>query len=83
METARFIVGNDNDTYLDMNGKFTLEGITLMLVQSCNMCCKYCYADEGVYSDEGKMDIETAKEGFEFLIKSSESKVWGRTIAGV
>ena len=82
METARFIVGNDNDTYLDMNGKFTLEGITLMLVQSCNMCCKYCYADEGVYSDEGKMDIETAKEGFEFLIKSSEAKELGVILFG-
>ena len=82
METARFIVRNDNETLLNNGGEFTLEGITLMLVQSCNMCCKYCYADEGVYSDEGKMDIETAKEGFEFLVKSSVAKELGVVLFG-
>lgn len=82
MEKARFIVKNDNHT-LPNNGKnFTLEAITLMLVQGCNMCCKYCYAEEGAYHDEGRIDIETAKEGFEFLIKTTNSKEPGVILFG-
>lgn len=60
----------------------SLREITLMLVQSCNMSCKYCYAEEGVYNDEGKMDIATAKKGFEFLVNNSSANELGVILFG-
>lgn len=26
-----------------------------MLVQACNLACKYCFGSEGEYADRGKM----------------------------
>ena len=40
--------------------KENIVGITLMLVQGCNLACSYCFGDEGSYCDSGKMSKETA-----------------------
>ncbi len=80
MKTSKFVIGEGED--LDPTITDSVSEITLMLVQSCNMSCKYCYAEEGVYNDEGKMDINTAKNSFEFLIKNSKVDELGVILFG-
>ena len=80
MTQSNFIISEKNK--LDEMENGSLHEITLMLVQSCNMSCKYCYAEEGVYNDEGKMDINTAKNAFEFLVKNSNADELGVVLFG-
>ena len=80
MKTSKFVIGEGED--IDQTITDSVSEITLMLVQSCNMSCKYCYAEEGVYNDEGKMDINTAKNSFEFLVKNSKVDELGVILFG-
>jgi uncharacterized protein len=49
--------------------------ITLMLTQSCNLRCKYCYGGEsGQYKTNGEyMSIETARKAINFLVKNTST----------
>ena len=49
------------------NYPVTLE---LMVSQSCNMHCEYCYGSEGNYHESGLMDFETAKRGLDWFRKN-------------
>ncbi len=41
--------------------------LELMVAQSCNMRCEYCYGTDGSYSDPGMMDEKTAFDAIDFL----------------
>lgn len=49
----------------------TIKGLTLMLVQACNLACKYCFGSEGEYADRGKMSEKIALDAIDYLIKAS------------
>lgn len=50
-----------------------LRGIELMVCQCCNLACKYCYAQEGEYSNPGWMSEETGRSAIDFLFSHSTS----------
>ncbi len=54
--------------------KADLRGITLMVIQQCNLRCTYCYGDGGEYHDKGKMASQVAKRAIDFLICNSTRK---------
>lgn len=62
MENAGFLkyVDSKNESSIETYTKENIVGITLMLVQGCNLACSYCFGDEGSYCDSGKMSKETA-----------------------
>lgn len=43
--------------------KIYIDNLCLLVAQSCNLACKYCFADEGKYNENIKnfMDIDTMK----------------------
>lgn len=43
--------------------------LVLNVSQACNLRCKYCYANEGVYDEQGMMDFKTAKTALDFLLQ--------------
>lgn len=55
----------------------TLKAMCLLICQDCNMRCKYCFADDGTYSQQASsMNIETAKASVDYLIsKSGKRKI--------
>lgn len=56
--------------------KEDVVGITLMLVQGCNLACSYCFGDEGSYYDAGKMTKEVAFAAIDYLVDhTSKEKV--------
>lgn len=48
------------------------NNLILMLSQSCNLNCTYCYADGGEYNNKGFMDQETASKAIDFIFSQSE-----------
>jgi uncharacterized protein len=50
-----------------------ISTLLLLVAQSCNLRCSYCYADEGKYHDSGKMDLDTAQKAVDFLLSKSSS----------
>lgn len=52
----------------------SLMGVTLMIVQECNLRCTYCYGEGGEYQDKGKMSADTAKKAIDFLVANSNSQ---------
>lgn len=48
-----------------------IKGVTLMLIQSCNLACKYCFGSEGEYSDRGIMQEQIALDTIDYLIGQS------------
>lgn len=49
-------------------------GVTLMIIQECNLRCTYCYGEGGEYQDKGKMSLEIAKKSIDFLIANTKNK---------
>jgi len=45
--------------------------LVLVITQTCNLACKYCYAEEGTYGQKGNnfMDFETATNSLKFFIE--------------
>lgn len=76
MEEAKFLKHSNPDKEEEVKFKCDedIVGITLMLVQGCNLACKYCFGDEGNYNDTGKMSKETAFKAVDYLIKHTEEK---------
>lgn len=49
--------------------------IILSVVQDCNLACKYCLANHGIFFDKtGRMSFEVAKAAVDFLIRESREK---------
>lgn len=48
-----------------------IKGVTLMLIQSCNLACQYCFGSEGEYADRGKMHENVAIDTINYLIEKS------------
>ncbi len=48
-----------------------ISALTLMMVQECNLRCKYCYAGDGEYNEKGRMSIMTAKSAIDYLLEQS------------
>ncbi|HIG0358546.1 TPA: thioether cross-link-forming SCIFF peptide maturase [Clostridium sporogenes] len=55
-----------------MEDRDYIKAICLNVIHSCNMRCKYCFADEGEYNGHaGIMSAETAKKAIDYVIKRS------------
>ncbi len=53
------------------------SGITLMVAQSCNLCCTYCYSDVGTYNKyPALMSVEVARQAVDFLVDRSGGVEW-------
>lgn len=48
-----------------------ISALTLMMVQECNLRCKYCYAGDGEYNEKGRMSIIIAKSAIDYLLEQS------------
>jgi uncharacterized protein len=49
--------------------------IVLATVQDCNLACKYCLANHGIFFDQpARMSFDVAKASVEFLIRESKGK---------
>lgn len=51
-------------------------GVTLMIVQECNLRCTYCYGDGGEYQDKGKMSLEVAQKSIDFLVANTKIRIY-------
>ncbi|WMM25774.1 SPASM domain-containing protein [Tissierella sp. MB52-C2] len=75
MEKEMFLKTEENDIKIEKRLNPDIDqkimSVTLMLIQECNMRCKYCYAEDGQYHDKGKMNLTTAKKSIDFLIDSA------------
>lgn len=71
MEEAGFLKIDDKVLqYTYDKGK--ISALTLMIIQECNLKCKYCYGDGGEYNDKGKMKKEVALQAVDFLIDETD-----------
>lgn len=50
---------------------FSIINMALLLTQSCNLRCTYCYGDGGEYGTGGTMDEKTALQAVDWLIEQS------------
>ena len=49
-----------------------LKSLCLVLNNSCNLCCDYCFANKGVYDKPNEqMTFVTAKKAIDFLVSSA------------
>lgn len=71
MKNGKFIIDNEQEIVVNNNRMPNIKGITLMLVQACNLACKYCYAQEGEYADKGIMSKEVALNAIDYLLENS------------
>lgn len=62
----------ENSMEVQLNKK--ISSVTLMLVQECNLRCKYCYGEGGEYHNKGIMSQEVAFGAIDFLIENSDSE---------
>lgn len=51
-----------------------ISSVTLMLVQKCDLRCKYCYGEGGEYHDKGVMSQEVAFRAIDYLVNNSDSE---------
>jgi len=58
---------NDCDRLDKAQDKIFLRMIELMVAQSCNMSCVYCYGSDGEYGHRSIMSQETAFKSIDFL----------------
>ena len=55
-----------------MDDRDYIKAVCLNIIHSCNLRCKYCFADEGEYNGhKGVMDLETAKKALEYVVRRS------------
>jgi uncharacterized protein len=77
MRNAGFLKVNSDDIFYkeeDSDSNEKISSLTLMIVQECNMKCKYCYGEGGEYSNKGRMSREVAIKAIDFLIENSDKK---------
>lgn len=48
-----------------------VQNLCLLLTQSCNLRCTYCYGDGGTYGTGGEMDQKTAFQAVDWLMEQS------------
>lgn len=49
----------------------SIGAISLLVTQTCNLRCTYCYGEDGQYQDCGIMDCETALKSVDFFVNES------------
>ena len=55
-----------------MDDRDYIKAVCLNVIHSCNLRCKYCFADEGEYNGhKGVMSVETAKKAIDYVVKKS------------
>ncbi|CAM3791336.1 radical SAM protein [Hathewaya histolytica] len=64
----------NNKNLLNTKINNNVSCITLMVAQECNLRCRYCYGDDGEYSECGLMSIQTARQAIKFLMENSSNK---------
>ena len=55
-----------------MDDRDYIKAVCLNIIHGCNLRCKYCFADEGVYNGlKGVISVETAKKAIDIVDKRS------------
>ena len=54
----------------DSAAPWRVTALTLLLAQSCNLACTYCYGQEGSYGAGGLMDVQTARAAVDWLLEN-------------
>ena len=55
-----------------MDDRDYIKAVCLNVIHSCNLRCKYCFADEGEYNGhKGVMSVETSKKAIDYVVKKS------------
>lgn len=63
-----------NQAKIDQTKNSDLSCLSLNVAQDCNMRCKYCYGNGGMYFEKGYMQFETAQRSIDWLVKNSKRK---------
>lgn len=69
MKSCGFV--SDNSITLNCEEIPCIKGVTLMLIQACNLACKYCFGSEGEYADKGVMSKQVAFDSIDYIIEHS------------
>lgn len=67
-------ISKDRLSYKEPNSQRSsyLKSLCLVIDNSCNLCCDYCFANKGTYDKPNEfMTFETAKKAIDFLIEST------------
>lgn len=67
-------ISKDRLPYKEPNSQRSsyLKSLCLVIDNSCNLCCEYCFANKGMYDKPNEfMTFETAKKAIDFLIESA------------
>lgn len=67
---------SDNTTReanMSVKKSYSISNLSLLLTQSCNLRCIYCYGDGGEYGMMGSMEEKTALRAVDWLIEQSGS----------
>ncbi|MEN8906615.1 MAG: thioether cross-link-forming SCIFF peptide maturase [Clostridiales bacterium] len=70
-----YLYSKSADVLPDFDKSSNVKALCLHVAHTCNLRCKYCFADEGKYNlSKILMDYETAKKSIDFVIKSSGNR---------
>lgn len=70
-EENKGMLNNLYNNTVEKKKSMNATGLTLMITQECNLRCKYCYGENGEYSNKGKMDFETAKNAIDYFAEKA------------
>ncbi|MBR5135067.1 MAG: thioether cross-link-forming SCIFF peptide maturase, partial [Clostridia bacterium] len=66
---------DDYEKFADMMVNSPLKAMCLHVSHDCNLRCKYCFAEQGVYGGKPEvMSLEVAKAAIDFLIERSGTR---------
>ncbi len=66
---------DDYEQFADMMVSAPLKAMCLHVSHDCNLRCKYCFAEQGVYGGKAEvMSEEVAKAAIDFLVERSGSR---------
>ncbi len=74
-DTGLLFSEDDYEKFADMMVNSPLKAMCLHVSHDCNLRCKYCFAEQGVYGGKAEvMSEEVAKAAIDFLIARSGSR---------
>jgi uncharacterized protein len=52
----------------------SISALSLMIIQECNMRCKYCYGEGGEFNNRGRMTEKIAFNAIDYLVKNTNEQ---------